>query len=201
VNTQGIGNIDVHYQTFPLGDGNGTLKTSGCDYPSIDSVNLLNNDCYLPHVSEGINLAARNEFLCLSGQGAGSVDLAEPNSAFIHSIGLIASDGEELASNQTAVIWSARTNISLYGNTAPVTMFARQGVLIGLGTDWVPSGSINILREFACVDYFNKNHLDNYFSDYEIWRMGTINNAVALRIIDVTGSIRPGLAADISIFD
>ena len=201
VDTLGLGGINVHYQTFPLGDSNGNLLESGCDYPDIDKSSVLQNDCYLPHVSEGINKAARNEILCLTGRQEGAIDLAKENSAFIHSIGIIASDGEELANSRTAVIWSPRTNISLYGNTAPVTMLKNQSVLIGLGTDWIASGSMHMLRELACVDYLNKNHFAQSFSDYEIWKMATVNNAAALRILDVTGAIRSGLIGDIVVFD
>lgn len=199
-NTEGLGSINVYYNTFPLGDSKGEMLESGCDYPRIDSAFQLKNECYLPHVSEGINKAARNEFLCLSG-AEGGVDLTEENSVYIHLVGLNAADGAELSESGTSLIWSARTNISLYGNTAQVTMMANQGVLIGLGTDWVPSGSINLLREYKCVDKFNKTNLNTYFTDREMWLMGTENNAVALRIADVTGTLRVGLAADISIFD
>ena len=194
--------IDVQYQTFPLGDSDGTQVEEGCSgYSKVDGESVLAADCYLPHVSEGINKAARNEMLCMTGRQSGGRDLAKENSAFVHSIGIIAEDGKELADSKTAVIWSVRTNVSLYGNTAPVTMLKNQGVLIGLGTDWVASGSMNILRELACVDYLNKNHFNNTFSDKEIWKMATVNNAVALRIIDATGAIRPGLVGDIVVFD
>ena len=201
VDTFGLEGMDVKYQTFPLGDSDGTMLESSCDYSKIDKASVLAADCYLPHVSEGINKAARNEFLCLTGRQNGGIDLAKENSAFVHSVGIIADDGKELADSKTAIIWSARTNISLYGNTAPVTMLKNQGVLIGLGTDWVASGSMHILRELACVDYLNKNHFDNTFSDYEIWKMATVNNAAALRILDATGAIRPGLVGDIVVFD
>ncbi|MBP5407367.1 amidohydrolase family protein [bacterium] len=201
VDTLGLGGMDVQYQTFPLGDSNGFMLDSGCGYSKIDKESVLQADCYLPHVSEGINKAARNEFLCLTGRQDGGIDLAKENSAFVHSVGIIADDGKELADSKTAIIWSARTNISLYGNTAPVTMLKNQGVLIGLGTDWVASGSMHMLRELACVDYLNKNHFNKTFSDYEIWQMATVNNAAALRILDVTGAIRPGLVGDIVVFD
>ncbi len=201
VDTYGLDGMDVKYQTFPLGDSDGTMIESGCGYSKIDKASVLQADCYLPHVSEGINKAARNEMLCLTGRQDGGIDLAKENSAFVHSVGIIAEDGKELADSKTAVIWSARTNISLYGNTAPVTMLKHQGVLIGLGTDWVASGSMHILRELACVDYLNKNHFNKTFSDYEIWQMATVNNAAALRILDVTGAIRPGLVGDIVVFD
>ena len=199
--TFGLGGMEVNYQTFPLGDSNGFMTDSGCSYNNMRDEKDLDHDCYLPHVSEGINKAARNEFLCLSGSQEGAINVVKENSAFVHSVGINAEDGKKLADGKTAVIWSARTNISLYGNTAPVTMLKNQGVLIGLGTDWLPSGSMHILRELACVDYLNKNHFNNTFSDYEIWKMATSNNAAALRILDATGAIRPGLVGDIVVFD
>jgi hypothetical protein len=200
-NTEGIGSVEVYYNTFPLGDSNGSMRTTNCGYPNIDGEHLLKNECYLPHISEGINLAARNEMLCLSGQKEDGANLIEANTAIIHAVGINAVDGEMLAQRGSAVIWSPRSNISLYGNTAPVTMLANQGVLLGLGTDWVPSGSIHMLREYACADFFNENYLNGFFTDRELWRMGTENNAHALRMLDVTGALRVGLAGDIAIFD
>lgn len=199
-NSEGLSRVDIYYNTFPLGDSDGKMLTDSCDYGGIDKTDVLQHRCYFPHVAEGIGAEAENEFKCLSGTGTGSVDLASANSAFVHLIGMNAIDGDTLAKKGTAVIWSPRSNISLYGNTAPVTMFDRQGVLIGLGTDWTPSGSINILREFKCALDLNKNNFGNYFTAKKLWKMATINNATALRLAEVIGAIRPGMVADISIF-
>ncbi len=198
---EGLHKGDVDYQTFPLGDIDGTQLTNSCAYPRKPSLSVLNDGCYLPHVAEGINLVARNEFLCLSSTKNGGVDVTEPNSTFIHTIGLIAKDGEELASNDTAIIWSPRSNISLYGNTAQVTMYHNQGVLIGMGTDWTPSGSIQMLRELKCAINLNEKYYNHFFSDRDLWLMATQNNALALHIAEVTGAIKKGLMADIAIFD
>ncbi|MBN2695294.1 amidohydrolase family protein [bacterium] len=191
----------VKYETFPLGDSNGTLLASGCGYPSIDTESVLNNGCYLPHVSEGIDVQARNEFLCLSGQQSGGKDLTKSNVAFIHAVGFKAEDGKKLADRGTAMIWSPRSNISLYGNTAPVTMFDRLGVTIGLGTDWTPSGSMNMLRELQCASYLNNYYYNHHFSYKDIWKMATISNARALHIDSAIGDLKVGLLADIAIFD
>ncbi len=198
---EGLGSNPLDYDTFPLGDSDGTLLSSGCGYPGIISKNVLQNDCYFPHVSEGIDKEARNEFVCLSSDSNGGVDVTEPNSTFVHVVGLKAIDGAEMASNGTAMVWSPRSNVSLYGNTAPVTMYKHQGVLIALGTDWTASGSVNMLREYACADLLNKTYYDSTFSDREIWAMGTQNAAQALAIDDLVGSLSVGLVADIAIFD
>jgi len=198
---EGLNQNPVLYRTFPLGDSNGTMLTSNCAYPSIDQPSVLFSDCYLPHVSEGIDNEARNEFLCLSSTDRGGVDLTEENSTFIHAIGLNSVDGNLLATEGTAVVWSPRTNISLYGNTTPVTMYHRQGVLIALGTDWTVSGSINMLRELACASFLNDYYFNHTFEDRELWLMATEWAAQALHIDDATGSIRQRLAGDIAIFD
>lgn len=197
---EGLNQDPVEYQTFPLGDNDGDLLASGCGYPGIDTKAVLEHDCYFPHVSEGIDKEARNEFVCLSSDANGGVDLTEPNSTFVHVVGLKAIDGAEMAVNGTAMVWSPRSNVSLYGNTAPVTMYKHQGVLIAIGTDWTASGSINMLRELACADELNRLYYGNTFTDREIWLMGTANAAQAMAIDDVAGSLKAGLVGDIAIF-
>lgn len=192
---------DVEYQTFPLGDSSGTLRTTDCAYGEGDDAAVLANDCYLPHIAEGIDREARNEFLCLSSEDRGGVDLIEPNTAIVHAIALNARDGQEVALNGSSVIWSPRSNISLYGHTAMVTMFFNQGVRLGLGTDWTASGSMHMGRELACAAYLNETHYGGFFTDRELWLMATLWNAEALKIDDVVGALAPGLYGDVAIFD
>ena len=105
-----------------------------------------------------------------------------------------------MARRGSRIIWSPRSNISLYGETAQVTTFARLGGTIALGTDWSYSGSANMLRELACAASFNRDHLDGYFSDEDLWRMATINAAVATDSDAQLGSLEVGKVADIAVF-
>lgn len=198
---EGLNKDPVYYNTFPLGDQGGVLLKEGCDYPNLDGFWVLEHACYLPHVGEGIDVETRNEFLCLSSEENGGVDLTENNSAFIHGIGMKAEDGAVLAKNGTAIIWSPRTNIALYGHTAPVTMYDWQGVLLGLGTDWTPSGSINMQRELACAAYLNDVHYGGHFTNHELWLMATTWNAMALGVSDAVGTLMAGKIADIAIYN
>jgi cytosine/adenosine deaminase-related metal-dependent hydrolase len=93
----------------------------------------------------------------------------------VHGIALDADDGRKLAENSASLIWSPRSNMSLYGNTAPVSMLKDQGVLMALGTDWTPSGSMNLARELACANQLNSTYFDHAFSDRELWLMVTYN--------------------------
>ena len=192
----------VDFDTFPLGDSDGTQLASTCAYPSIASpIAIATEPAYLPHVSEGIDDYAHNEFTCLSSNAGGAHDLVLPQAAFIHSIGLQAVDYATMAAAGTHMVWSTRTNVSLYGDTARAQIAARLGVKIALGTDWTVSGSMNMLRELRCADTLNKSYDGNYFTDHDLWTMATANGALVTATDDAIGSIQPGLYADLAIFD
>ena len=70
--------------TFPLGDSSGTLKTETCDYPSLPvPEQVVGALAWVPHVAEGNNDPANNEYLCLSGQRPDGVDVTVSNATFI----------------------------------------------------------------------------------------------------------------------
>ncbi|MSP61750.1 MAG: hypothetical protein EXR72_15730 [Myxococcales bacterium] len=198
----GLAQKPVHFDTFPLGDTGGTQLTTTCAYPAIRTTSsIAGDDAYFPHIAEGIDQPARNEFLCASSAMGGGQDLAQPQSAFIHSIGLKPSDYALMATDSVALVWSPRSNIRLYGDTAVVTEAARQNVLITLGTDWVLSGSMNLLRELRCADDLNRTYYDRYFTDEELWLMVTRNAALATATDDAIGVLKVGLVADLAIFN
>ncbi|WP_174259192.1 amidohydrolase family protein [Myxococcus xanthus] len=195
---EGLGEGVVNSDTFPLGDTSGNLIASGCGYGSMPTTNSLpRSAAYLPHISEGISTAALNEFLCLS---TGQNNVMQPRTAVIHGIGLTAKEIRVMAENGTGLIWSPRSNISLYGDTAMVTAYKNQGVTIALGTDWLRSGSMNLLRELQCADYLNTSHYARTFSDEDLWRMVTSNASDLVDTFEKTGRIAEGKVADLAIF-
>ncbi|MFW7380150.1 MAG: thrombospondin type 3 repeat-containing protein [Oligoflexus sp.] len=191
----------MKYETFPLEfSGEYQLRTENCEYSRQSFLENFNGGQNLLHVAEGIDEAARNEFLCLSSAERGGANIMGTRNTIIHAIALDAHDGAVLAQGGTSVVWSPRSNISLYGNTAPVTMFANQGVNIALGTDWVPSGSTDMLRELQCADQFNRNQLSNFFSDRDLWLMVTAQAASAMKVEAYIGRIAEGWLGDIAIY-
>ena len=195
---EGLDGGSVHYETFPLDDASGAMKSSGCDYGDIDGPS--NADAYTPHVSEGIDPEARNEFLCLTSTQDGGKETLKSNSSIIHGVGVLPIDVAQMSVLGIRLIWSPRSNVSLYGNTAPVTMYHQQGIVIGLGTDWIPSGSMNMLRELACADLLNREYYGGYFSDEALWRMVTVGAARTLHFDQQIGVLAEGKVADIAIF-
>ncbi len=198
----GLAQTPVDFETFPLGDSNGVEIASGCAYPTIrTSDSIAADDAFLPHVAEGINAAAENEFTCMSSTANGGHVLVAAKTSLIHSVGLNAHDYAAIGTKGGTVIWSPRSNITLYGDTAIVTEAARLGVHIALGTDWVATGSMNLLRELQCADSMNKKYFGEFFSDEDLWRMVTVDAAHATATDDVIGVLAKGKVADVSIFD
>jgi large repetitive protein len=197
----GLAQKPVDFETFPLGDSNSTQLASGCGYPSIRTpASIAGDDAFLPHVAEGISDFAKNEFTCLSSTAGGGQDLVAPKTAMIHSVGLTAADYADIGQRGGSVIWSPRSNITLYGDTAEVPEAARLGVRIALGTDWIATGSMNLARELKCADSFNKTYFDGYFSDVALWRMVTVDAAHATATDDVIGDLVVGKIGDVTIF-
>ena len=184
--------------TFPLDDANGTTKLAGCDYGDnptqgefIDGL-----DSYLPHIAEGINTAAQNEFVC----SVEELGLILPQTAVIHGVGMTPARIDQMREADSLLVWSPRSNVVLYGNTAPVTVYDHLSVPIALGTDWVPSGSINMFRELACADSLNRDYFDGHFTDFELWKMVTTHGAFAVGAEDGIGMLKPGYVADLAVF-
>ncbi|RJS24261.1 amidohydrolase [Corallococcus sp. H22C18031201] len=195
---EGLGEGYADSDTFPLGDSSGTTLTSGCSYASMPtSSGLPKTAAYLPHISEGIGLTALNEFRCLS---QGSSNVLFGRTAIIHGVGLTAKEIAAMAERGTGLIWSPRSNVSLYGETAMVTAYKHQGVSIALGTDWLKSGSMNLLRELQCADYLNSTRYAHEFTDEQLWRMVTANAADLTDVFEKVGRIAPGKVADLAIY-
>ncbi len=199
---EGVPIQGADYDTFPLDDSDGTMLTSGCAYGSrrTKAATVAHDQAYVPHLGEGVSAAAHNELLC-TNNSAGDYNLFQPPTSIIHSVAALPDDAAQMRTDQTRIIWSPRSNLSLYGNTAPVTMYDAMGVPIALGTDWIPSGGMNILRELTCADSLNQKYFGKHFSDADLWRMVTLNAAYAGGAGGVLGALKPGYLADISIFD
>ncbi|MEO7734808.1 MAG: hypothetical protein ABIY55_27885, partial [Kofleriaceae bacterium] len=126
----GFAHTAVNFDTFPLDDTSGTRRNGDCNYGGASPTTpttIAGDKAYEPHTSEGIDATARNEFLCQSrddfdSKAPGlSYNLALKKTSMIHAIGLQPADYGTMAAAGTSLIWSPRSNITLYGDTARVT--------------------------------------------------------------------------------
>ena len=188
------------YEVFALGDSNETFKAN-CKWSyAYGEYEMSLFPGVVTHTAEGINNYAHEEFRCQSSSFGGARDFVEKNVSHIHGVGLQTVDYYNMARDGSKLVWSPRSNISLYGNTALAPIFHRMGGTIALGTDWTYSGSATVQREMACVAELNPTAYGGYFSDEQIWLMATANAARATGTYHLIGSLAQGKIADLAVF-
>lgn len=193
---EGLLTAPADSDTFPLDDADGLFVTDGCRYGSGHTTgeDVERYGAYLPHLGEGVDRAAQNELRCALGAGFG---LVGPSSAVVHAVSPRAEDAATLAARDALVVWSPRSNLSLYGNTAPLALFRHLGVEVALGTDWLLSGSMNVLRELACARDYSAHYLDGALDDAALFTMATASAARAVGAERALGALAVGYLADL----
>jgi cytosine/adenosine deaminase-related metal-dependent hydrolase len=159
---------------------------------------LLKQTCFLLHLSEGVDVSARKHFLALrisEGEWAISGQLAG-----IHSTALTAADFDIMAAQRGAMIWSPLSNLLLYGDTARIAAAKASGVRMGIGSDWSPSGSKNLLGELKVARLVSQAQ-GGVFSDREIVSMATRQAAAILQWDKVLGTLEVGKRADLLVIE
>ena len=193
------------------GDGLPAAATHVQDVDARDAARfkqrLAEASCMLLHLAEGIDDAARRAFLALRDQdGDGDDDerwAIAPSLAGIHCTALSREDFEVLARLGGAMVWSPLSNHLLYGRTADMAAATgtAQKLRIGLGADWSPSGSKNLLGELKVAKLCSDEHArvtgDPLLSDAELVALATRNAAAILGWPGRLGVLAPGARADI----
>jgi hypothetical protein len=197
--TEGLTSPPWSDDNFPLGDASGERLEGSCAYPTLPTAPV--GAPYWLTVAEGIDGSARNELVCLSdtGGGAGGVDVIA-GAMISDAIAVTAADVAELGAADATVIWSPRSNLALYGRTAPVTQLHRRQVPLALGSDWIVTGSMSMARELACADLYNRRYLAGRLSDRELFDAAAKNAAFAGGMGDEIGVIVQGHRADVVVF-
>ena len=196
--SQGLLPGEIVAQTFPLDDASGTVDSAACTFGKQPDTTAVESapQAYLAQVGAGPAQRAQDELAC----ALGDLDLRGENSAIEHARALSRRTAQRLATRGVSVVWSPRSNLDLYGSTAPVALLSSLGVRVALGTDWLASGSMNLQRELLCVREYDAAVLGGYFDAYQRWRMVTENPAWALGLEQRFAALRPGLVGDIAVF-
>ncbi|MXW54945.1 MAG: amidohydrolase family protein [Gammaproteobacteria bacterium] len=151
---------------------------------------------YVAHVAEGTNCAATLE-------GQAFLDFVEANPgrryALLHGVGLDQESIDRLAGLDVSLVWSPRSNVSLYDETAKVLDVMESGALVALGTDWSYSGSYNMLEEIRCADRVDNIRWGDQLSGEDYWEMSTSTAAYSLGLEDEIGQVNLAMAADLVI--
>ena len=191
----------VWSDTFPLKDNDKCkyMMPKGDGYPFHPKNKP--DVVYIVHVAEGKDAFARNEFVNISSDEGKRNNILGENIGLIHMVGVLEQDIKKVADAKATVIWSPRSNFALYGVTAPVSLMKDYGINLALGTDWAYSGSVHILEELKVAADYNAKYLNNIFTAKELWQMTTVNPAKLMQLSDQIGDIRPGMQADLVLFN
>ncbi len=155
---------------------------------------LESSTCLLLHLSEGTDVAAHEHFEAL--HIADDEWAITPALAGIHSVALEGADFDVVAERGGSMVWSPFSNLLLYGDTAKIGLARSAGVTIGLGSDWSPSGSKNLLGELKVARLFDAGR-DVFAHDRDLVATATRDAARVLHWDTKAGSLEPGKRADL----
>jgi cytosine/adenosine deaminase-related metal-dependent hydrolase len=148
----------------------------------------------LIHLAEGApnDASAAREFTMLAGRG-----LLLSGVSLIHAVGLSADDFAVMQKAGVGFVWSPRSNIELYGDTARVDAAKRYGVVTALAPDWSPTGSDGLLEELKYAAVWNLAQTHPLFEDRELVAMATENPAKLVHLDKALGRLKAGYVADL----
>ena len=156
-----------------------------------------NGKTQILHLSEGTDDSAESHFQALhlaNGEWA-----IEKSLAGIHCVSLTSADYDVMASKGASMVWSPLSNLLLYGKTANIKAARAAGVRAGIGSDWSPSGSKNLLFEMRVARLVGQTV--GGISDKELLAMATTNAAGILGWGKALGSLEKGKRADLIVIN
>lgn len=107
-------------------------------------------DAFYLHLAEGQadNQRSKNEF----GRLVDTYQGLTPATVLIHGTALTRQQLGQVKDVGAKLVWSPQSNLRLYGQTTPVGDALQLGVPVGLGADWLPSGSPSLLAELKVAE-------------------------------------------------
>jgi hypothetical protein len=149
-------------------------------------------------LAEGVDTAALGHFQSL--QFPDGTWAITDSFTGIHCVPLKTPDWHVMVSHGANAVWSPMSNLLLYGGTADIAAARAEGVRVGLGSDWSPSGSKNLFGELkAARTYGQTSHIT--LNDRDLLAMATTEAATILRWDKRLGSLEPGKLADLLVVD
>ena len=94
------------------------------------------------HLAEGTDEKSRAELAALKDLG-----LLIQETVIIHGTALRQEQLVEVREAGAKIVWSPQSNLRLYGHTTHAAEALDLGISLGIGADWLPSGSSSLLQE------------------------------------------------------
>ena len=178
-------------------DGYSLYYSSGRVRDSYDADDTVTagsrNDAVVNHVAEGIGGSVTAEITHML-----EIGMSGPGQVYVHATDATTEQLAKMADDGTAIAWSPRSNLDLYGATTPADVAHTLGVPLTLAPDWTWSGSMSPAHELSCARNWLKSR-NSAISDITMWNWTTHDAARVLGLDGVLGALEPGLKADIAV--
>ncbi|HVY53102.1 MAG TPA: TRZ/ATZ family hydrolase [Gammaproteobacteria bacterium] len=127
-----------------------------------------------------------------------------PRLIAVHMTQINEEDIELLQQGKPQIVHCPESNMKLASGTCPVTILKAAGLNVSLGTDGVASNNdLDMISEMRTASFLAKLSTQNpqALNATETLELATINGAKTLGIDHITGSLKPGKAADFIAID
>jgi len=121
-----------------------------------------------------------------------------------HCVHVTAEDIQILKMRKVGIAHNPKSNMKLASGIAPVPEMLAAGISVGIGTDGASSNNnLDMIEEMKTCALLHKVNTMNptVIPAHQGLQMATVNGARVLGIEDITGSIKPGLRADLVIME
>jgi 5-methylthioadenosine/S-adenosylhomocysteine deaminase len=154
-------------------------------------------DAVYVHLAEGRsdNDRSLKEFETLVGLGG-----LREQTVVIHGTALNRDQFDAMAQVGAKLVWSPQSNLRLYDETTKVAEALAAGVLVGLGADWLPSGSTSLLAEISVARHALLEQGVDVGAE-KLVRMATCDAAKIAGLGDKLGKLEAGRPADLVVFE
>jgi 5-methylthioadenosine/S-adenosylhomocysteine deaminase len=152
-------------------------------------------DAVFLHLAEGVDDTSRAELGLLK-----SMQLLVPQLVIIHGTALTDAQLQEVAGAGAKLVWSPQSNLRLYGATTQARRARELGIRVGLGADWVPSGSLSTLDELRVA----RRQLAAQQAPDDpraLVGMVTWDAAAIAGLGGLLGDLQPGMPADVCVLE
>lgn len=119
----------------------------------------------------------------------------------IHGAALSADQLGQLHDAGATLVWSPESNLRLYGETTLAATARQLGMPVGLGADWLPSGSTSLLMEMKVARRRLSLQSGSDPGARALVEMVTRDAALIAGLDDRLGVLEVGRPADIAVFE
>jgi 5-methylthioadenosine/S-adenosylhomocysteine deaminase len=147
------------------------------------------------HLAEGVDDSSRRELDRLEGFG-----LLKKETVIIHGTALTEEQLGRVREAGAKLVWSPQSNLRLYGQTTRAAHAISLGIPVGLGSDWLPSGSSSLLSELKIARRVLRQQGASRMPK-QLVEMVTREAARIAELQDFVGTLEAGKVADVLVLE